>query len=159
MSVLKKLVFVSVFALSACATLSRTADLETRIASWVGADTGELVAILGEPADVSDDLWTWRITGVGTADTHGVNSVYSSVDQPCGSCDPSSSAGTGGYRASAGRSMSTQGMSMPTAIETKDCSYIARVRRGVVVGLETAVLSGRCDFSELPARTPLLSDP
>ena len=58
-----RLLLLTAFFLSACASTPGNSDVDMRAASWQGAPTSELIAVLGEPKIGKSGNLTWRFPG------------------------------------------------------------------------------------------------
>ncbi len=133
-----------VLTLVSCATNSRTPELESRLASWTGLSIHDLAKELGEPTTVGGDSWEWRFTGPGIQ----ASPMVSSLSRPVGS-ELSSSTGQSSRE---GTNSMAWTQSFDTSIPHKDCAYRAKIKGVTIVEIETIVVSGRCQFSEIPTR-------
>ena len=129
--------------LASCATTSGAPALESRLSSWEGSSIDDLARELGEPAVVSDDSWEWRFSGPGMQ----AATSTSSLPQPVGGHNQRSSTGHASSPGVQGKSWTR---SIETSVPRKECAYRAKLDGATIVEVETLVVSGRCQFREIP---------
>ncbi len=147
-----RLLLLTAFFLSACASTPGNSDVDMRAASWQGAPTSELIAVLGEPKIGKSGNLTWRFPGPedpqAVARRHqsaGTGSL--SILAGCASC---SAAGSDGSVVTPG--VYTSGSAAATT-RPRYCTYIAYVEDESVSKIITLGSSRtRCQFAELPVR-------
>ena len=104
----------------------------------------DLAKELGEPTTVSEDSWEWRFTGPGMQAAPSA----SALSRPVGADLTSST----GHPSSEGTNNMAWTQSFDTSIPRKECAYRAKIKGVTIVDIETVVISGRCQFSEIPPR-------
>lgn len=134
--------------LASCATNSATPELEDRLSSWTGSSVHNLAAELGEPVTVTENTWEWRFTGPGMQ----AATSTSSLSQPVGARDLGSSTG---HASSPGIEGKTWTRSIDTSIPRKECAYRAKIDGATIVEVEALVVSGRCQFGEVPLQAKI----
>ncbi len=135
--------FAAVLLLASCATSTLAPELENRLSSWTGSSVHELAGELGEPTTVTEDSWEWRFTGPGMQAATSTSLFLQST----GAHDLDSSIG---QASSPGMEGKTWTRSIDTSIPRKECGYRAKVDGVTIVEVETLVVSGRCQFGEIP---------
>ena len=149
--------FVVLVVLSACASAPGDNDVSKRKASWQGAPVDELVAVLGQPGEISDKgTWYWQFwASPEKRDSYVGESESLSLSDPpgCRNCAPSSLTGSPAPRPAysflSGGGPSPKSESRPPPV----CTYLVQVENGTIVKLSTLSARGAyCQFEELPMR-------
>jgi len=150
---MRRLLIAILVGLSACATAPSGNDLTSRLVSWHGASTGELVAVLGEPTIKENGTWTWQFSGReksrgGNSRHRSANTGSLSVLRGCASCSMS---GSDGKVVTPATYFDSDG----TSTETPHfCTYLGYVENGMVIKLTTLSRPRlHCRFDELPLRS------
>ncbi|MCH9693454.1 MAG: hypothetical protein K0U72_03000 [Gammaproteobacteria bacterium] len=141
---MKFFLVATVLALASCATNSGAPHLESRLESWKGESIHELSKELGKPASMREDGWEWRFTGPGAQEAPSANALSRPMGSDIGST-------TGRSLGVANNNLSWAATS-DTSIPRKDCAYRAAVSAETIVSVEAVVVSGRCQFREIPFR-------
>ena len=147
---MKIFMFAVVLVSASCATNSGTPELESRLLSWTGSSIHDLAIQLGEPTTITKDSWEWRFTGPGMRAAPSTSSVSQSEAAHCSQSDPGLSTGC---PSSPGMEGKTWTPSIDSRIPRKECLYRVGIDGVSIVQIETLVVSGRCQFSEIPLQT------
>jgi len=140
---MKIFLIVALLVLASCATNSSTPELANRLSSWAGSSVHELAKELGQPTTVTENMWEWRFTAPGMQ----AAASMSSFSQPSGASSVGSSTG---HASSPGIEGKTWTQSADSSVSRKECRYLAKVDGVTIVEVETLVVSGRCQFGEIP---------
>ena len=145
-SVMRTLLFASLFTLASCAGIANKPDLDERLSSWTGASVDELVSTLGVPSDSSTEWYEWRFTRPGMSAARSTNSVIDERFRVCAS----SSFDSSGCASRSGSKSKHHTTGVETSVSGSECIYRANVDGTRIVMVVTSALSGKCRFNEIP---------